>query len=1091
MADAKLIAGHFERLEIIGEGAMGTVYKGRDTQNGELVAIKALKPDVIKQDPQIIERFEREGEALRRLNHPSIVKVIATAIDEKNHYLILEYVEGGSLRDLMDKTPQLPINDVLEIALDLSDALARAHRLDIVHRDIKPANVLIAPDGTPRLTDFGIAHIGDTSQMTQTGVIMGTLAYLPPEALGGQKTDYRGDIWAFGVMLYEMCTGRRPFDGDNTGAILNGILNTEPPDMLQFRAYEDFKSWGLPGLIYWLLEKEREKRPQSARLIGAMVENLMSGTELPSLNWFGDTTGQYDDTGSVTIAPKAAARAVREYTTSGFSLSELNAQLEQAQSTDSTSQTASIGLDSQWTADPTISRSDWSVNMKRKIDHQPRIFISYRRADSTSITGRIHDRLAMAFGEENIFKDVMDIPAGADYKDVIEHQILAADVVLVMIGDKWLNAANENGRRLEDPADVVRFEIVTGLQNKHTLVIPVLVNNARMPEKRLLPPDMQALAHYNAARVRNDPDFNRDAEWLINQTFNAFEIEGSGRSLSSRPMIAIAALVLVTIVALVLLSGAGGFDSILNPATETPEAIATVIASSVPDPTPLVPTACNVEAVLEGEFMILVANAEHISGDERDVQRFIIDDLTEHFEVAIPNSRYRIRGSETIIRNDENARQLADLCDALVIVWGNYDDNIIEMNVHLGDLSAYPSESVFSEDDLRIMSDARYRMTNERQETLAFGVVATFNMAWTATNISYNVGESLTIAEIITDPPAEVIGNTTGARYHNYIANYINNTAESITFLDDAIRTNGGNSLLYISRALGYMRLGELGNARDDVLSARILAPDNWVSPDFMTASDFVYYQLDLEGALPHVTAAIEIEPDDWFIRSFRGTIHYLLQDFEVARPDIEQSLVNDPRANFPYMPAAAIALRDADFVTALSILDEVQTKFPDPRFTERIILVIFSEEATQTPIVPLVSAFGNLTLGRWNAMITNTDEVIASGFEHPDTYFLRGFAQCNLEDYEAAEESFSRAIELDPDYYYLYLLRAESLARQTPPRLLDALADIRIVIESPQSDRFAPFTSRGIGVIDEAGCKNLMELDLVEFGITAESSDE
>ena len=135
MAESKLIAERFERLEEIGAGAMGAVYKGRDTKTGDLVAIKALKPEVIKQDPQIIERFEREGEALRRLNHPSIVKVIATAREEKDHYLILEYVDGGSLRDVLDENSQLPVNQILEIALDLSDALARAHRLEIVHRD--------------------------------------------------------------------------------------------------------------------------------------------------------------------------------------------------------------------------------------------------------------------------------------------------------------------------------------------------------------------------------------------------------------------------------------------------------------------------------------------------------------------------------------------------------------------------------------------------------------------------------------------------------------------------------------------------------------------------------------------------------------------------------------------------------------------------------------------------------------------------------------------------------------------------------------------------------------------------------------------
>lgn len=246
MADSNLISNRFERLEEIGAGAMGTVYLGRDTVDDTKVAIKELKPEVVKEDPELVERFTREGEALRKLNHPSIVQVLASVDEGDSHYIVMEHVDGGSLEDLLKAKEQLPINQVLEIALDLSDALARAHRLNIIHRDIKPANVLIASDGTPRLTDFGIARIGDTSRMTQTGVIMGTLAYLPPEALSGIRLDHRADIWAFGVMLYEMCAGQRPFQSETTGGLLSGILHGSVPDLLQHRPYEDFGSWGLP-----------------------------------------------------------------------------------------------------------------------------------------------------------------------------------------------------------------------------------------------------------------------------------------------------------------------------------------------------------------------------------------------------------------------------------------------------------------------------------------------------------------------------------------------------------------------------------------------------------------------------------------------------------------------------------------------------------------------------------------------------------------------------------------------------------------------------------------------------------------------------
>lgn len=286
----------------IGQGGMGSVYKGIDSQTSETVAIKILKSEIIDRDPEALRRFRQEGEALRQLNHPNIVKMLGEEEQAGVHYLVMEYVAGGSLRDVLDATPKLSIQRALYIALDLADALTRAHRLNILHRDIKPANVLIATDGTPRLTDFGMARMGTEPHITQDGAIVGTMAYLAPEAFQGEEVDERSDIWAFGVMLYEMLAGERPFPQVQPAPLIQAILTNPLPDLEQLRP--DIPT-GLVDLIYRMLEKNRQARIPSVRLIGAELEALIRGgsKSLQQIVSVSDSTGRFDlDTTEVPVA---------------------------------------------------------------------------------------------------------------------------------------------------------------------------------------------------------------------------------------------------------------------------------------------------------------------------------------------------------------------------------------------------------------------------------------------------------------------------------------------------------------------------------------------------------------------------------------------------------------------------------------------------------------------------------------------------------------------------------------------------------------------------------------------------------------------
>jgi NarL family two-component system response regulator LiaR len=279
MEDSHLIAGRFELGYFIREGGVGRVYKGRDRQSGEPVAIKVLRPEVILDAPDLVERFRREGEVLRSLNHPNIVKVLATLEEGGQAYIVMEYVAGGSLADCLLRQPQLPVERALRIALELADALARAHHLNIIHRDIKPGNILLAEDGAPRLTDFGLAHIAAYPAITGRGQVIGTFQYLSPEGCNRQPLDERADIWSLGVVLFEMLAGERPFEGEgHPGAIVNAILNQPLPGLAFFR---DDVPRELEELLRRILAKNKGARLASMRQVGAELEAIARGLPRP------------------------------------------------------------------------------------------------------------------------------------------------------------------------------------------------------------------------------------------------------------------------------------------------------------------------------------------------------------------------------------------------------------------------------------------------------------------------------------------------------------------------------------------------------------------------------------------------------------------------------------------------------------------------------------------------------------------------------------------------------------------------------------------------------------------------------------------
>jgi len=222
--------GRYQIVGVLGKGAMGTVFKGLDPAINRMVALKTIRLDFVSDEEEMKElrdRLNREAQAAGKLSHPSIVTIFDAGSEGTLQYIAMEYLEGQTLERLIKKRVQFSYKIIANIISQICQALEYAHDQGIVHRDIKPANIMVLPDYSVKVMDFGIARV-DTSSMTKTGVAMGTPNYIAPELLQGKKVDRRVDIFSLGVVIYELLTGQRPFKGENLTGLIYSIINNEP-----------------------------------------------------------------------------------------------------------------------------------------------------------------------------------------------------------------------------------------------------------------------------------------------------------------------------------------------------------------------------------------------------------------------------------------------------------------------------------------------------------------------------------------------------------------------------------------------------------------------------------------------------------------------------------------------------------------------------------------------------------------------------------------------------------------------------------------------------------------------------------------------
>ena len=230
LSNGQIIGGRYEIVKSIGEGGMANVYLANDKILDRKVAIKVLRGDLAN-DEKFIRRFQREAQSVANLSHPNIVEVYDVEEEEGQHYIVMEYIDGKTLKQLLQKRGSLTLSEVIDIMLQLTDGLAHAHDAYIIHRDIKPQNIMIQDDGLVKITDFGIAMALNATQLTQTNSVMGSVHYLPPEQANGKSSTIKSDIYSLGILMYELITGSVPFKGDNAVEIALKHLKEKIPSI--------------------------------------------------------------------------------------------------------------------------------------------------------------------------------------------------------------------------------------------------------------------------------------------------------------------------------------------------------------------------------------------------------------------------------------------------------------------------------------------------------------------------------------------------------------------------------------------------------------------------------------------------------------------------------------------------------------------------------------------------------------------------------------------------------------------------------------------------------------------------------------------
>ena len=277
LSKGQKVNDRYEIIKSIGEGGMANVYLAKDTILDRNVAIKVLRGDLENND-KFIRRFQREAKSVSDLSHPNIVEIYDVGEEEGQHYIVMEYIEGRTLKQLIQKRGSLTVPEVIDIMTQLTDGLSAAHEAYIIHRDIKPQNILILDNGMIKITDFGIAMTLNATQLTQTNSVMGSVHYLPPEQAAGHTSTTKSDIYSSGILMYELLTGSLPFKGDNAVEIALKQMKEKIPSIRKQNPL-------IPQSIENIILKSTAKNPKNRyNSIQEMHEDIIHALDEDKIN---------------------------------------------------------------------------------------------------------------------------------------------------------------------------------------------------------------------------------------------------------------------------------------------------------------------------------------------------------------------------------------------------------------------------------------------------------------------------------------------------------------------------------------------------------------------------------------------------------------------------------------------------------------------------------------------------------------------------------------------------------------------------------------------------------------------------------------